>query len=176
MRSALAITLLALFLAASGCAESEVIVSLEGEILAGTADPDGTGFVEVPDGTDAELRPGSQGGFHVWLNVSIRGLEGRLTIEREARRLSDDALVYRGQRQTLEIPEDAMLEWWDNPTAAPAFMCPSPIGIQVYDQELLFTVRLLDENDGILAEDQISLTPRCPEGDQEAFCHRICAG
>lgn len=53
---------------------------------------------------------------------------------------------------------------------------PSPIGIRVFDEELVFEVRLLDNNDRVLARDQVVLTPRCPEGDQAAFCYQICAG
>src|SRR5690606_14625107 len=44
------------------------------QLHAGNARADGTGFIEVVDGQDAELVPGSQGGFHVWINVRVHGL------------------------------------------------------------------------------------------------------
>lgn len=163
-------------LACTGCDGAGPVDPFEGEILAGISEADGSGFMPVPDGTEVTLEPGSQGGFHVWLNLSVHGLSGQVKVEREARRVVDDGLIYRGQRQNLEIPDDAMLDWWDNPRATPAFMCPSPVGIQVFDEEVQFEVRVLDENDDVLAVDQIVLTPRCPTGDDEAFCRRICSG
>lgn len=147
-----------------------------GELVAGSSSADGTGFLSVADGTDVELVPGSQGGFHVWLGMSVRGIAGTLDIEREARRASDHALIYRGQRQRIVIPDEALTDWWDSPDATPAFMCPSPIGIRVFDEDLVFEVRILTEEDEILAQGWISLTPRCPTDDNEAFCRQICAG
>ena len=165
----------ALALACIGC--DDPVSPIEGEILAGiSGDGDGNGFMAVDDGTEVTLEPGSQGGFHVWLNLSVHGLTGTMKVEREARRVVDDGLIYRGQRQKLEIPGDAMLDWWDNPRATPAFMCPSPLGIQVFDEDVQFEIRVLDDDDNVLAVDQIVLTPRCPTGDEEAFCRRICSG
>ncbi len=149
---------------------------LAGELEAGGAALDGQGFVELEDGADAELVPGAQGGFHVWINVRVHGVAGPLYLEREARRASDGALVLAGSRRALEVPPDAMDDWWENPTAAPSFMCPSPIGIRVFDEELLFTVRLLDDSDRVVAEDQLIVVPRCPTGEHADFCASICSG
>lgn len=146
------------------------------EVEVGSAALDGAGFLAVEDGTEVELVPGAQGGFHVWLGMRVRGAAGRLWIEREARRVSDDALVYRGLAQALDLPEEAQDAWWESPLAAPAFMCPTPVGIQVFDEELRFTVRILDDDDQVVATDEIVLMPRCPTGDQEDFCYVICAG
>jgi hypothetical protein len=145
-------------------------------IEAGTADLAGNGFVPIADGSDATLIPGAQSGFHVWLNVRVQGIAGELRIERAARRQRDDTLVFRGLAQRLDVPEAALGTWWESPIASPAFMCPSPIGIQVFDEPLVFEVRLLDLDGVILAEDSLVLVPRCPAGEQEAFCRSICAG
>lgn len=162
----------------AGCdgVELEPDVDLLGEALAGSAGADGSGFVPVPDGAEVELIGGAQGGFHVWLNVSVHGLAGTVLFERRARRASDDALVFRGLRQLIEVPDQAMDGWWDNPYATPAFMCPSPIGIKVYDEELVFEIELTDEDGEVLATDRLRLIPRCPEGEQAEFCRQICAG
>ena len=169
--------LIALFLASAGCAgDGSIDPPLAGEIRAGSAAMDGTGFVEVADGTVVTLVPGSQGGFHVWLSTSIHGVTGTLHIERTARRVSDNALVYRGQRQLVEIPEEAMDGWWNDAHAIPAFMCPSPIGVKVFDEPLLFEVRLLSDDDEVLASDRLVLEPHCPDGDLAAFCVQICSG
>jgi len=148
----------------------------EGELLVGGAEHDGTGFVELVDGADAELIPGAQGGFHVWINVRVHGVDGRLFLEREARRTSDDALVLAGSRQLFEVPTDAMSDWWNSDTAAPSFMCPAPVGLQIFDTELTFHAVLYDEDDRVVAEDSLVLVPRCPEGDQAEFCASICSG
>ncbi len=51
---------------------------LLGDLLVGGALSDGTGFVELVDGADAELVSGAQGGFHVWINVRVQGVAGPL--------------------------------------------------------------------------------------------------
>lgn len=147
---------------------------LLGDLLVGGALSDGTGFVELVDGADAELVPGAQGGFHIWINVRVQGVAGPLYLEREARRMSDGALVLAGSRQALEVPEDAMADWWESPAAAPSFMCPAPVGIQVFDNELLFSVTLSDRDGAVLAQDELILVPRCPVDND--FCASICDG
>lgn len=169
----------ALALALAACGEPiEPIPPGDVDLVAGTAQPDGSGFVEVEDGVDAELIPGAQGGFHVWLGMRVRGVAGELYVEREARRVSDGQLVFRGLAQLVEIPPEAIDEFWDNERAAPAFMCPAPVGLTVFDQELAFEIRLLtDFEDGeVLATDRVIMIPRCPEGEQNQFCLDICAG
>ncbi len=174
LRSSLVFVTL-LFLA-SACGGGEEEPPTEGELQAGSAAADGTGFIDVVDGDEVELIPGSQGGFHVWLNVRVHGAAGALYVERDARRVVDDALVLRGLPQPIEVPGDAMEGWWESPEAGPAFMCPSPLGIQVFDEEIEYTVRLVDADEQVLAEDQIVLLPRCPAGDQHDFCLQICSG
>ena len=185
MRSAVAIhgASLATTLAASlvislaaGCGDMELPEPGGIELEVGSAAPDGAGYLAVEDGTEVVLVPGAQGGFHVWLGMRVRGGAGRLWIEREARRVSDGALVYRGLRQVLDLPDEAQDAWWESPLAAPAFMCPSPVGIQVFDEDLRLTARIIDEDDQVVATDEVILMPRCPTGEQEAFCYEICAG
>jgi hypothetical protein len=166
-------------LAATGCG-GEGGQAGEAIIEAGTSGADGTGYVASEDGTDVSLVPGAQSGFHVWLNVRVRGIAGELMIERAARRQRDGALVFRGLPQRLEVPDTALDAWWESPVASPAFMCPSPIGIQVFDETLVFEVRLLDpeaaEGEAPLAEDTLVLIPHCPAGEQAEFCVSICSG
>ena len=147
-----------------------------GDMLVGGAEADGSGFVQLADGSDAVLVPGAQGGFHVWINVRVHGVAGPLFVERQARRQSDGALVLAGSRVLMEVPEDAMADWWESPAAAPSFMCPAPVGLQVFDEPLIFRVVLSDDDGNILAEDDIVLIPRCPEGQHADFCATICSG
>jgi hypothetical protein len=150
------------------------------EIEAGTSSADGTGYVATEDGTDVVLVPGAQSGFHVWLNVRVHGIAGELMIERAARRQRDGVLVFRGLPQRMEVPDTALDDWWESPVASPAFMCPTPIGIQVFDETLVFEVRLLDpeadEGAPPLAEDTLVLIPHCPTDEQAEFCMSICSG
>ena len=159
----------------SACTEDVQEPTL-GEVVVGSSQADGNGFVPVANGTDVELVPGSQGGFHVWINVSVHGTAGDLYISHEARRVSDEALILRGTRQAFSVPPDAMDDWWDKPTASPAFMCPSPLGIKVFDDDILYTVRITDADDQLLATDEVILVPHCPVGDQNDFCVEICSG
>lgn len=149
---------------------------LAGELLAGGALVDGTGFVELDDGADAELVPGSQGGLHVWINVRVHGVHGDLYLEREARRASDGALVLAGSRRFFEVPEDAMQDWWESPLAAPSFMCPAPVGIRIFDEPMTFTARLFDGDGVQVAQDTLTLVPRCPTGEAAELCRDLCDG
>lgn len=164
-------------LMASGCdMEEPMIEPPSTNLQVGIAELDGLGFVPVVDGEDFVLQSGAQGGFHVWVNVQVHGLAGEFYIERDARRVTDDVLVSRAIPQYINIADDAMDAWWDHPEGMPSFMCPSPIGIKVFDEELYFEVRITDDQDEVVAEDQMVLRVRCPEGMQAEFCREICSG
>ncbi len=146
-----------------------------GELLLGGAEDGGDGFVALEDGADATLIAGAQGGYHVWTRLRARSMKGELRIEREARRTADGVLVLAVPVQELFVPDEAMEDWWEQPDPWPNFMCPSPVGIQVYDQEIEFTVQVKTVDGALVGEDHISLVPRCPAGD-EANCHDRCSG
>lgn len=146
-----------------------------GQLVIGSSELSGVGFVSVDDGADVELVSGAQGGFHIWTALRATGVAGEVFLEREARLVSDGTLILRAQRMYLEVPEDAMEDWWESAEAAPSFMCPSPVGVTVYDTEIALTATLTDGDGEILAEDHKVLVPRCPTGDQQEFCERICA-
>lgn len=146
-----------------------------GELRLGGAEDSGIGFVELADGADAPLIAGAQGGYHVWTGLQARGMKGELRIEREARRVADGVLVLSVPVRELLVPDEAMEEWWQEPDAWPNFMCPSPIGIQVHDQEIEFAVEVRTEDGALVGEDHITLVPRCPAGDLEN-CHERCSG
>jgi hypothetical protein len=76
----------------------------------------------------------------------------------------------------LSVPADAESGWWESPDGAATFMCPAPIGLQIFDQEIRISVRLALRDGGVVAEDSLIVVPRCPSGDQAAFCASICAG
>ena len=157
------------------CGDSGPVGSGEYELIAGGSALQGEGFVALEDGADAELVPGSQGGFHIWISLRFRGASGRLFFEREARRASDGELILSRQRRPIVIPESAESEWWELEAASAAFMCPSPIGVRVYDELIRFHIAVgtIDET---LAEDELLLMSRCPQGEERDFCLEICSG
>ena len=163
--------------AAPGCGgEGDPVDPGPSDLQAGTARTDGTGFVEIADGADAELVAGAQGGFHVWVNYRVIGASGPLDLVREARRTEDGAAILVNAEVPVDVPDDAMLDWWESPTAVPSFMCPTPIGVAVVDHEVRIQIRLLSETDELLGEDTVTVVPRCPTGDNEEWCYRICSG
>lgn len=158
-----------------GGGETDAAPEPTGELLLGGAEDGGTGFVELADGADAALIAGAQGGYHVWTSLRARRMKGELRIEREARRVDDGVLVLSVPTQELIVPDEAMEDWWQEPAAWPNFMCPSPVGIQVYDRAIEFTVQVHTVDGELVGEDHITLVPRCPAGDQEN-CQSRCSG
>jgi hypothetical protein len=141
--------------------------------LGGTA-TDGSGF--VPLGGDQTLIPGAQGGFHVWLKWRVQGMAPeKVHVHRESRRVSDDALVLLADG-TQEVGAANVDGWWELPAALPSFMCPTPIGISVIDERIVFDVTLTTVDGAPLARSSAEATVHCPAGDQNAFCLNICSG
>ena len=97
-------------------------------------------------------------------------------MHRESRRVSDDALVLLtdGTQDVGSAGDDG---WWELPSALPSFMCPTPIGINVIDERIVLRRDPDDRRDGApLANSSAEATVHCPDGDQAAFCQRICSG
>jgi len=164
---------IALFACGGGCGP-------EPELVLGSASEDRTRFVPVDDGADVPLVPGSQGGFHVWTGLRVRSASGILYLEREAHRMSDGERILRASTTVLELPGEAMDEWWEHPhgdvNALPSFMCPTPIGLAVRDEPLIVRAQILTEDEELLAEDDLIIVPRCPADNQADFCAEICSG
>ncbi len=135
---------------------------------------DGSGWADL--GGDATLVPGAQGGFHIWLKYRVAGMAPeKVKVHRESHRVSDDALVLLtdGTQDVGAVDADG---WWELPTALPSFMCPTPIGINVIDERIVFQVTLSTMDDQPLAKSSAEATVHCPAGDQAAFCAKICSG
>ena len=126
---------------------------------------------ELADGADVTLVAGAQGGFHVWLRYRVDGLAaGTQRLERTAHRVSDGQLVLRSTGEvTVQPGSDGAFEPAD---PIPMFMCPSPIGLSVIDQPIVFRIAFPDEQ---LAR-ELTLVPHCPTDGSRDFCMRICTG
>jgi len=55
-------------------------------------------------------------------------------------------------------------------------MCPTPIGINVIDQRIVFDVTLTTTDGAPLAHSSAEATVHCPDGTQAPFCAKICSG
>jgi hypothetical protein len=137
---------------------------------------DDTTMVPFADGQDAELVPGAQGGFHVWMRLAVKDVPSHtiLAVERFATRASDGAVVLRFS-STVEVGDLDADGWYRTPSF-PMFMCPTPIGISVVDTPIAFELRVSDESGATeLGRAGITLVPRCPTADRD-LCARICTG
>jgi hypothetical protein len=88
--------------------------------------------------------------------------------------MRDNALILRTEGVQEMGMGDAV---WELPAPLPSFMCPTPLGVNVRDEVVRFTVVLLAiDADTVIAEAAAEATPRCPEDEQREFCERICSG
>ncbi len=138
-----------------------------GETLTlGFVDDDGA-FVPYAAGQDVTLVEGAQGGFHVWMAYRYDGSvsDPAAKLSRGAQRLSDGQVVLRTSAEAVVLRQSDPL---------PMFMCPSPIGLSVIDQPIVFSISL-SHDDTPIASGTTTLVPRCPEANRD-FCLRICTG
>jgi len=128
----------------------------------------------VPLTGDAFAVPGSQGGFHVNVLYKLpEGGVGEVTFEHRVVRASDDKLVSTGSRQwDLGLFRVAS---WASPSSVNVFMCPTPVGVDVIDRELLFTVKAKDAMGRVLAAGTARATFRCGP-NAGSYCTNICKG
>ncbi|MBK6683296.1 MAG: hypothetical protein IPG45_02400 [Deltaproteobacteria bacterium] len=145
----------------------------------GTGAADGMpGFVPITDGQELMLEPGAQGGFHVFVNVrldqeGVSAVGDFPIISREARRVATGQLVSKAQHKVRLTAGGAN---FDTEKSIPLFLCPTPIGIPVADEMLELKVEVRSTEDSAPITGTIRFLPRCPGGDQNTFCQRICFG
>jgi hypothetical protein len=172
-----ALLALAAALSLGGCGGAPEKMPGAAQVELGTAASDGTGF--LPLSGDQTLVPGAQGGFHVWVKWKVEGLSPeKVHAQRTVRRTSDNALILTTEG-AVEVgdPSDG---WWELPSALPSFMCPTPIGVRVQDEEVKFDLVITADDNGEpgakLGETTATATPRCPGDSEMAFCQQICDG
>lgn len=163
------------FAALSGCGvQAPPPPSGPGQLTLSSLHADGTPM-ELRDGQDVTLVEGAQGGFHVWMKFRSHDIPaGATTVERTAHRLSDDKLVLRSMTTMNVGPLDPAGDW-EPIDPLPMFMCPSPVGLSVVEQPIVFRIALSDGAGKQLAASEVTLVPHCPAAQSE-FCQRICTG
>jgi hypothetical protein len=143
-------------------------------LMLGSAMLDGSGF--VPLAGDQTLVSGAQGGFHVWVKYRVRGMApATLTVQRTSRRVSDNALILNSDG-SLDVGAAGPDGWWQLDHALPNFICPTPLGVNVIDEPLLFDVALHDDKGELVAKSHAEATVHCPSGSEGDLCRRICSG
>ena len=177
MRCLIALAFVALP-ALAGCSAPPAVHGDGGGSGGAAMSPAQMSLLMLADGQDATLVPGAQGGFHVWLKYRVAGMAPeKVKVHRESHRVSDDALVLRTDgTQDVGAPAPGNDGWWELPQALPSFMCPTPIGINVIDERIVFEVTLSTMDDQPLAKSSAEATVHCPDGTQAPFCAKICSG
>jgi hypothetical protein len=148
------------------------------DVMLGTSALDGSGWYPLTG--DQPLVPGAQGGFHVWVKWRVEGMAPqKVHVEREVHRTADAALILK-TTQAVDTGNPDGQGGWTLPAAQPSFMCPTPVGISVEDQQVKFDLVLRADQNGEPAEElgrsSATATPRCPTDGQQQFCQQICNG
>jgi hypothetical protein len=160
--------------ALAACSGPSTMTMARAQVTLGGTALDGSGFVALAG--DQTLVAGAQGGFHVWLKYRVTGMApAHVRIHREVHRVSDDASILRTDG-TQDVGAPSAAGYWELPTALPSFMCPTPIGVNVIGERVVFDVTLQSDDGAALGHGSAEAIVRCPDGDQSAFCARICSG
>ena len=173
-----AVTTLALISLSVACGgEAPPVGDVSLEIGAGEASG-ASGFIPLGEPAELTLVPGAQGGFHVMLNMRVAAgtmPAADIRLSRTARRADTDELVSRSEHYIEMIPSESDPELDETKDSFAMFLCPTPVGIQVADEVLELRFEVIDR-DGNPAVGTGQIIARCPEGDQQEFCERICFG
>lgn len=141
----------------------------------GQGDEEGQGFALLEDGDDANLRYGTQGGFHIFFAAQVTGFDER--------RLVFDIRAYRDDLDP-ETPANQMQRALDLEPVGPdgtlvttqadrLILCPNPAGIGSVDKPYHLWVSVRDGH-GRTAQDEVNVTTVCPADDDR--CPPTCAG
>ncbi len=157
----------------AGCGGAAVPGSVHFEL--GTADILGDGFLPLKG--DQTLVSGAQGGFHIWLKYRAYGMSGQTVRMLETARRDDSGdLVRKSPLLEEQVGSAGDEGYFEEERARPGFMCPAPLGVKVRDQSIHFEVKFMDGQDHPLDKQGTSVTVRCPSGDGQEYCEKVCSG
>lgn len=142
----------------------------EGTLELGGEAADG-GYLPLPP--ESFATPGAQGGYHLAVLYQVTGqaLE-RVVFAHRVTRVRDDVLVSKGTR-TLDVTPVAAGASWITPGPVIIFICPTPVGVNVVDEELNFEVTAA-KGGVVLGRAAARSVFRCAATD--SFCASICSG
>lgn len=111
----------------------------------GTGSPEEPLFEPLPADGSADLFPGPQGGYHVYMQVRARGLcPNRVVYTRKLREPGETVVI---RSQTEKVPMvDGGDGFWVLPRAQPTFVCPSNTpGVAVFGRDLDLEVTIAED-------------------------------
>ena len=133
------------------------------------------GMTSEPLTGSSTLTAGAQGGFHVWVSLRLKGVKpGPVRVKHTIRRAQDGVLFSTAER-TLEVGPAAADGTWEALPAWPAFMCPSPVGLNVIGVPTVIKLEVTTMDGAPIASGASNTTFACPAA-QSDFCVRICSG
>lgn len=142
------------------------------EVALGLGSPEGPRFEPFPADGAADLHPGPQGGYHVYLQVKAVGLcPNRVEYTRVLREPGEEDVL---RQQAEKIPMvDGGDGAWVLPRAQPTFVCPSNTpGVAVFDRDLDLELTLAEDlkaaDAAVLPDGPRSLT-------QHVTLHPLCS-
>lgn len=139
----------------------------EGTLKIGTTDDQGEVFQEI--GAQIELHRGPQGGNHTYAKYKVTGQTARDAVfENRVRRAKDGLLVSRGTRTMDVVPGDGGV--WLNDYSITMFLCPTPTGINIVGEPLVFEVTAKAANGEFLGRSTATSTISC------SGCEVDCGG
>lgn len=137
------------------------------------------GFLPFTSGEELQLAPGSQGGFHVFINLRLDSaivdeVSDFPLIRRLGRRVDTGELVTRTVRRERLAPRGS---FYETEGSLRLFLCPTPIDIEVANQAIELEVEVSPPDEGgPRATGKVRFTPICPDDEQADFCRNICFG
>ncbi len=128
---------------------------------------EGTEYQPLPAST--ALHAGSQGGFHLPINVKVTNHSGpQVDLNFRATRSSDGLLVSRTRtNQTIDAADGGT---WRS-AAQTMFLCPTPTGINIAGEEIIFEVTA-SIGSQLLTSTRAKTVLLCETSD----CNSLCKG
>jgi hypothetical protein len=135
------------------------------QLLIGEGEPMTDSFTAVQDGDTLSLISGPQGGYHVFLQLRVTGVEPGLANLHTKFVHPKASLVLRDQTNSVYLSplEEGGAEL-GIPSPVQAFVCPSLVpGYTMQGNELRLNLEL--ETGGVMMESSVMVTLLCPAGD-----------
>jgi hypothetical protein len=178
-RNRLPIVSISLLLSGCGVSENAPPTCGEGEpeLVLGSADTNGTGFLSLHEGQSVSLVSGIQGGFHVWFQFRAKNLcADSVVINRATTWMDGVEITHAAEILSLVEPEDHTIAaegWFELRAARTAILCPSPknvVGVPIRMQAIV-----MDKFERSAAAG-ITIMPTCPTDAQSTTCAILCSG
>jgi hypothetical protein len=156
--------------AADGGTDGSTPLWSDGTLRVGTRSSSGVDDF-VTFGAQVPLTPGAQGGYHVETRYQIVGQRLDGVVFNHTVRLTDGGtLISRGTRR-FDVGDDGGDPWVSE--IFPVFMCPTPVGVSVLNEQVTFEITATSTDGGFLGSANGTTRLHCDPG---AYCEVVCRG